>query len=66
MIQRPYACGYETEYQGWFLNRHEFITCAEELGLHLLREFLIDERPFVPNAPAQAAYRGFLFRTSLR
>ena len=62
VIQRPYACGYETEYPGWFLNRGELLTYTEQIGLHLQREFLIQERPHVPNAPEQAAYRGFLFR----
>ena len=65
VIQRPYACGYETEYPGWFLNHQEFVTHAEQIGLRLQREFLIQERPHVPNAPEQAAYRGFLFRTAL-
>ena len=62
VVQRPHACGYETEYRGWFLNRGELLSAAEELGLELVRELLIDERPVVHNAPEQAEYRGFLFR----
>ena len=63
VIQRPYACGYKTEYPGWFFNCTEMLTCAEQIGLQLVREFLIEERPHVHNAPEQAGYRGFLFRS---
>ena len=63
VVQRPYRQGYLTEYPGWFLNRSEFLQEAHQLGLELLREFLIAERPVVPGAPEQADYRGFLFRT---
>jgi putative methyltransferase (TIGR04325 family) len=61
VVQRPYRHGYQTEYPGWFLNRHEFLEEAHALGLQLTREFLIAERPIVPDAPEQADYRGFLF-----
>jgi putative methyltransferase (TIGR04325 family) len=61
VVQHPYRHGYATEYPGWFLNEGEFLGFAVELGLTLVREFLIQERPPVPNAPEQADYRGFLF-----
>jgi putative methyltransferase (TIGR04325 family) len=61
VVQRPHRHGYLTEYPGWFLNRGEFLAEARALGLDLLREFLIAERPVVPGAPEQADYRGFLF-----
>ena len=61
VVQRPYVHGYDTEYPGWFLNRAEFLAAADGLGMRLVREFLIQERPFVPDAPEQADYRGFLF-----
>lgn len=61
VVQRPYRHGYMTEYPGWFLNRGEFLAETRVLGLELLREFLIAERPMVPGAPEQAEYRGFLF-----
>jgi putative methyltransferase (TIGR04325 family) len=64
VVQRPHRHGYLTEYPGWFLNRGDFLAAAAENGLELLREFLIDERPFVAGAPEQADYRGFLFRTA--
>lgn len=61
VVQRPHRHGYLTEYPGWFLNRGEFLDEACALGLTLQREFLIDERPYVPGAPEEANYRGFLF-----
>jgi len=65
LIQRPFAHGYNTEYAGWALNRNEFVDAAERAGCALRREFLTGEDPFVPGAPEQPSYRGFLFeRTS--
>ena len=61
VVQRPHRFGYQTEYPGWFLNRDEFLSATTDLGLQLLREFLIWEIPNVPNAPEAADYRGFLF-----
>lgn len=66
VLQRPHRHGYKTEYPGWFLNRQEFLESADGLGLRLRREFLISERPFVPGAPEQAEYRGFLFEPTER
>lgn len=64
VIQRPLRHGYATQYQGWVLNRDEFLGAANEAGLLLLREFLIDERPRIERAPEQPAYRGYLFAPS--
>jgi putative methyltransferase (TIGR04325 family) len=61
VVQHPFRHGYETEYPGWFLNEREFLNAAEEVGLTLVREFLINEHPPVPDGPEQADYRGFLF-----
>jgi putative methyltransferase (TIGR04325 family) len=61
VVQRPHAVGYQTEYQGWFLNREEFLKGAREAGLRLVREFLVDERPYTHGAPEQCEFRGFLF-----
>lgn len=66
VLQRPHRHGYKTEYPGWFLNRDEFLGAAADFGLRLRREFLISERPFVPGAPEQADYRGFLFEANGR
>lgn len=62
VLQRAYNFDYGTEYLGWFLNRDEFLQCASDAGMRLMREFLIDERPFVYGAPEQGEYRGFLFQ----
>jgi hypothetical protein len=62
VVQRPHLFGYTTEYPGWFLNRRRVIDFVTRRGLSLEREFLVSERPYVPNAPEQAQYRGFLFR----
>ena len=64
VVQRPSPYGYLTEYLGWFLNRAELLKHGADLGLELVREFLILERPFVQDAPEQCEYRGFLFRPS--
>jgi putative methyltransferase (TIGR04325 family) len=66
VVQRPHRHGYQTEYPGWFLNRHEFLAAAGDSGLKLEREFLINEVPNVPNAPEAADYRGFLFSRAER
>lgn len=61
-VQRVRGLGYDTEYLGWSLNRHEFLTAVSELGLVLEREFLFDEVAPAHNAPEPGRYRGFLFR----
>lgn len=66
VVQRPYGCGYQTEYLGWCLNRSEFLAGAHAQGLELLRELLVDERPAVHAAPEQPEYRGYLFRPGSR
>lgn len=62
VVQRPHRYGYFTEYAGWFLNRKRFQDFIEARGFRLDREFLLAERPHVPNAPEQCRYRGFMFR----
>jgi putative methyltransferase (TIGR04325 family) len=61
IIQRPYQYGYNTEYLGWCLNRHELISIAASLELKLIRQFINQESPVVHNAPEQVQYYGFLF-----
>jgi putative methyltransferase (TIGR04325 family) len=63
VVQRPYhSGGYQTEFLSWFLNRQEFVTCAGESGLELVREFIFAEEWRVRGAPENGASRGFLFR----
>ncbi len=64
VLQRAHRHGYRTEYPGWFLNRQEFLGATRALGLELVREFLVLERPLVPKAPEQTEYRGFLFTSA--
>lgn len=61
-VQRPRAAGYPADYLGWFVNRGDLLRTAESAGASLIREFLIDEWPWVYRAPEQGVYRGFLFR----
>ncbi len=62
VVQRPYRVGYRTQFLSWFLNRQELISCAEEAGFELLREFLYAEQWCVRGAPEEGRCRGFLFR----
>jgi putative methyltransferase (TIGR04325 family) len=62
VIQRPHRYGYMTEYPGWFLNKERFLSFMKERGFQFVREFLIAELPYVPNAPETAHYLGFLFK----
>jgi len=61
-IQRPYLHMYNTEYLAWCLNREEFISCVQETGLQLVREFLVGDNHPVHNAPEKCEYYGFLFK----
>jgi putative methyltransferase (TIGR04325 family) len=54
--------GYNTQFQGWCLNRTELLECFRELGMELLREFIYSEKRPVENAPEESESRGFLFR----
>jgi putative methyltransferase (TIGR04325 family) len=62
VVQRPYRAGYRTEYLSWFLNRQELLSCLEESGMELLREFVFAEEWCVRGAPEKGDCRGFLFR----
>lgn len=62
MVQRPYAYGYNTEYLGWCLNRDEILAYANKVALKLVRELIIEQPPFIHNAPEQCSYWGFLFQ----
>jgi putative methyltransferase (TIGR04325 family) len=62
MVQRPYQYGYNTEYLGWCLNRGDFLQCAHNAGLALIREFVVELLPPIHRAPEQPEHWGFLFR----
>lgn len=61
-VQRPYRYQYNTEYLGWCLNRAEFLQCAEQSGLELIREFVTGQQPQIAHAPEPCQYQAFLFR----
>jgi putative methyltransferase (TIGR04325 family) len=63
VLQRPYRYGYDTEYLGWHVNRDEFLQCAAEAHLTLIRRFFVHRAPLIADAPEQAEYAGFLFKT---
>src|SRR5215469_12671272 len=54
--------GYNTEFQGWCLNRGDLLDCVQGLGMELLREFVYAEKRPIENAPEESESRGFLFR----
>jgi putative methyltransferase (TIGR04325 family) len=62
VLQRAEDYGFETEFLGWFVNRDEFLACATEVGLELVREFVMLDHTPAEGAPEQATYRGFLFK----
>ena len=62
VLQRADAYGYETEYLGWVLNRHELLAYAAGAGVSLGREFLLDARFSASGAPeTPVEHRSFLF-----
>jgi putative methyltransferase (TIGR04325 family) len=61
-VQRPYKYGYNTEYLAWCLNRLEILAYAQQIGLSLVREFIVENPPRIYRAPEQSEYWGFLFR----
>jgi putative methyltransferase (TIGR04325 family) len=65
-VQRPYHSGYHGEFPSWFLSTRELVSCLEETGLELVREFVYAEDWHVRGAPEKVDCRGFLFRRPSR
>jgi putative methyltransferase (TIGR04325 family) len=62
VLQRAHTYGYDTEYLGWVLNRHEFLAYAGGAGVSTTREFLLDARFSAAGAPeTPVEHRSFLF-----
>jgi putative methyltransferase (TIGR04325 family) len=62
VLQRAQKYGYETEYLGWVLNRHELLAYAAGADVSLAREFLLDARFSAVEAPeTPVEHRSFLF-----
>jgi putative methyltransferase (TIGR04325 family) len=60
-LHRPFRAGY-AEYLSWCINCREFLSCAQECGLELVREFVFSEQWTIRGAPEKGDCRGFLFR----
>ena len=60
-LHKIFRHGY-SQFLSWCINRTEFVGCAEECGLELLREFVFAEPWTVRGAPEKPETRGFLFR----
>lgn len=61
VTQDASAHGFSSPLHEWFLNRDEFLGAAHDLGLVLLREFLVDETLDTGAMLERPAVRGFLF-----
>ena len=60
-LHKVHRDGYP-EFLSWCINHDEFVSCAEECGLELLREFVFVEPWTVRGAPEKPDSRGFLLR----
>ena len=60
MTQRAQKFGYG-DLCGWVVNEVEFLDIAQEVGLTLLREFIVSEHYCVRGLPETVQLRGFLF-----
>lgn len=61
VVHKLFREGYK-EFLSWCINRQEFLSCAEECGLELVREFVFTEQWTIRGAPEKGECRGFLFR----
>jgi putative methyltransferase (TIGR04325 family) len=52
----------DTEFLSWCLNRQEVVSCVEESGLELVREFVFGDTWSTRGFPDKMDSRGFLFR----
>src|SRR5208283_2948444 len=61
VMHKPFRDGYP-RLIGWCINRQEFLDCAAECGLALVREFVFTELWTIRGAPEKGQCRGFLLR----
>ena len=61
VLHRSSRAGYPAM-PGWCINRQEFLGCAQECGLTLVREFIHTEPWTIRGAPEKGQCRGFLLR----
>jgi putative methyltransferase (TIGR04325 family) len=60
-VHRVFRAGY-TEYLSWCINCQELVSCVQECGLELVREFVFSDGWTIRGAPEKGVSRGFLFR----
>jgi putative methyltransferase (TIGR04325 family) len=65
VLQRAYRYGYATEYIGWVLSRDDVLETASQLGLSLVREFVLFGEFAIEGAPATLADRALLLRRDM-
>lgn len=56
---------YDSQMLHQFLNQAELLEVVRGTGLTLVREFVVGDRPYVKNAPAQSEIRGWLFKRNI-
>jgi putative methyltransferase (TIGR04325 family) len=61
VTHKLHRAGY-TEHLSWCVNEQELVTCLEDSGLELIREFVFGEPWSIRGAPDKVDSRGFLFR----
>jgi hypothetical protein len=44
------------------INQKELLETVNEIGLTLVREFVVGDRPYIKKAPEQCEVRGWLFK----
>jgi putative methyltransferase (TIGR04325 family) len=54
------SCG--TRMLHWQFSKNELLKVINDFGLDLVREFVLEDCPFIKNAPSQCKMRGWLFR----
>lgn len=59
VLHRPSRTGY-SEFLSWCINQQEFLSCAAENGLTLLREFVFTDYWTIRKGPEKGQCRGFL------
>ena len=62
VLQRAHRYRFESEYLSWVFNRAELLAAAADVGVELVREFVLGYRPLVVGAPEQDETWAYHFR----
>jgi putative methyltransferase (TIGR04325 family) len=54
--------GYGKRMLHWQFNKEELLKVLTDTGLNLVREFVLENCPYIKNAPSQCKMRGWLFK----